>query len=148
MSNFSPATTSRRRARAWMRPLASLLLPASLGIASLGLSVSTARAEVSALPVPAWPGLPRDDLDRMTAAAARLYEGQSIGTIERWRSPDSKNAGEVKLTHSFEAHGMQCRTIDYTIRFNEKRDRPDHYVLNWCKVPDDGWKIVEIPRPR
>jgi hypothetical protein len=140
MSVFSPAPTSRRLTLALM---AALLLPAALG-----LSVSPARADVSSLPVPAWPGLPKDDLDRMTAAAGRLYEGQSIGTIERWRSPDSKNAGEVRLTHSFEAHGMQCRTIDYTIRFNEKRDAPDHYVLNWCKVPDDGWKIVEIPTPR
>ena len=114
----------------------------------MGFRPTPARADVSAFPVPAWPGLPKDDFDRMSAAAERLYEGQSIGTIERWRSPDSKNAGEVKLTRSFQANGMQCRTIDYVIRFNEKRDRPDHYVLTWCKLPDDGWKIVELPRPR
>jgi hypothetical protein len=143
MSDFGPATNSRRRALALMLPLAALLLPVGLG-----LSVEPARADVSAFPVPAWPGLPKDDFDRMTAAAERLYEGQSIGTIERWRSPDSKNAGEVKLTHSFEAHGMPCRTIDYVIRFNEKRARPDHYVLTWCKLPNDGWKIVELPPAR
>ena len=107
-----------------------------------------ARADISALPIPAWPGLPQDDVNRMTAAAARLYEGRSIGTIERWRSPDSKNAGEVKLTRSFATHGMPCRTVDYTIRFNEQRNQLDHYVLTWCKVGDEGWKIVEIPTPR
>ena len=60
----------------------------------------------SIVPEIAWPGLPQDDLERMEAAAARLYEGRSIGTIERWRSPDTKNAGEVKLLRSFDSHGM------------------------------------------
>ena len=54
----------------------------------------------------------------------------------------------MKLTHSFDSHGMPCRTIDYTIRFNELRNAPDHYVLTWCKVGNEGWKIVEIPPPR
>lgn len=122
------------------------LAPAALALLLLPLGV--ARADLSSLPIPAWPGLPPDDVNRMTAAAARLYEGHSIGTVERWRNPDSKNAGEVKLTHSFEANGMPCRTIDYTIRFNEQRNSPDHYVLTWCKVGAEGWKIVEIPPPR
>src|SRR5262249_9108158 len=34
----------------------------------------------------------QDDIDRMEAAAARLYEGRSIGTIERWRNPDTKTS--------------------------------------------------------
>ena len=61
MSEFGPATKSRRRALALMLPLAALLLPVSLG-----LSAKTARADVSAFPVPAWPGLPKDDFDRMS----------------------------------------------------------------------------------
>ncbi|HEY0182240.1 MAG TPA: hypothetical protein VGC09_05475 [Rhodopila sp.] len=96
----------------------------------------------------AWPGLTQDDIDRMHAAASRLYEGRSIGTIERWRSPDSKDAGEVKLIKSFKAHNMPCSRLDYTIRFNVVRDRPDHYVINWCKVPEGDWKIVEVVAPR
>ena len=96
----------------------------------------------------AWPGLPQDDLDRMEAAAARLYEDRSVGTIERWRSPDTRNAGEVKLMRSFDSHGMPCRTLDYTIRFEEQKDRPSHYVLNWCKLPEGTWKIVELARQR
>jgi surface antigen len=95
-----------------------------------------------------WPGLSQDDLERMGAAAQRLYEGGSIGTVERWRNPDTKNAGEVKLTRSFEAQGMPCRTLDYTIRFDAARTKPKSYVLSWCKVPNDDWKIVELPRQR
>ncbi len=96
----------------------------------------------------AWPGLTRDDSDRMHAAGARLYEGRSIGTVERWRSPESKDAGEVKLVRSFNTHGMPCRTLDYTIRFESVRDKPTHYVINWCKVEGGEWKIVEVPAPR
>jgi surface antigen len=95
-----------------------------------------------------WPGLTQDDIERMNAAGARLYEGRSIGTVERWRSPDSKDAGEVKLIRSFNSHGMPCRTLDHTIRFETQRDSPSHYIINWCKIPDDGWKIVEVAPPR
>jgi surface antigen len=94
----------------------------------------------------AWPGMTQDDIDRMQAAAARLYEGRSIGSVERWFSPDTKNAGEVKLVRSFTAKGMPCREVDYVIRFQTARDNLTHYVANWCKIPDGEWKIVEIPR--
>ena len=115
------------------------------------LAVSASNpALAQPIPVPtlAWPGLSQDDLDRMHAAAARLYEGRSIGTVERWRSPDSGDAGEVKLIRSFDSHGMPCRTIDYAIRFAGTIGGPDHYILNWCRVADDTWKIVELARPR
>jgi surface antigen len=109
---------------------------------------SSGAVEFATGPSLAWPGLSQDDVDRMQAAAARLYEGRSIGTVERWRSPDSKDAGEVKLIRSFESHGMPCRTIDYTIRFESRRNSPNHYVLNWCRVEEGSWKLVELPRPR
>jgi len=94
-----------------------------------------------------WPGMNQDEVNRMQAAAARLYEGRSIGTIERWRNPDTKAAGEVKLVRSFDAYGMPCRTLDYTVRFESARNSPNHYVVNWCKVQGDrgaDWKIVEL----
>jgi len=77
----------------------------------------------------AWPGRTQDDVDRMHAAAARLYAGRSIGTVERWRSPDSKDAGEVKLVQSFTAHAMPCRTLDYTIRGYTRQTQPLCYKL-------------------
>ena len=119
----------------------------------VGLILSLEANPSSAQPIPflvpdlAWPGLSKDDIDRMHSAAARLYEGRSIGTVERWRSPDSRNAGEVKLTHSFVSHSMPCRTLDYTVRFESAKDSPNHYVVNWCKIPSGEWKIVELARP-
>ncbi len=95
-----------------------------------------------------WPGLSPDDIARMHAAGARLYEGRSIGTIERWRSPESKNAGEVRLVRSFNEHAMPCRTLSYDIRFEAARDKPSRYVVNWCKVESGERKIVELPPPR
>jgi surface antigen len=95
-----------------------------------------------------WPGLSQDDLNRMQAAGERLYEGTSIGTVERWRNPDTQNAGEVKLTRSFQSQGMPCRTLDYTVRFVSAPTKPSRYVTNWCKIASGEWKIVELPRPR
>jgi surface antigen len=110
------------------------------------LASNVALAQPVPSPVVAWPGLSPGDIERMHAAAARLYEGRSIGTVERWRNPDSKDAGEVKLVRSFETHGMPCRTIDYTVRYQVNQNGLDHYVVNWCMVSAGTWKIVELGR--
>ncbi len=95
----------------------------------------------------AWPGLTRGDVARIHAAAARLYEGRPIGTIERWRNPHSKNAGEIKLVRNFTARGLPCRTLDYTTRFNVDRTKLSHATVNWCMVQPGDWKIVELDPP-
>jgi hypothetical protein len=95
----------------------------------------------------AWPDLTQDDLNRMHAAAARLFEGQSIGAVERWSNPASNDAGQVKLIRAFDANGMPCRTIDYTLIFQGGGNSPDHYVLSWCRIPGGVWKIVALPPP-
>jgi surface antigen len=85
----------------------------------------------------------------MHAAAAKLYEGRPVGAVETWATPDGTMSGQVKLLHSFDSFNMPCRTIDYTIRFQGMLNSPipDHYVLNWCRVPAGVWKIVQIPSP-
>jgi hypothetical protein len=130
-----------------------LLRNYGVGIATgLLLTLASQTSVSQRLPPPpnqlAWPGLTPDDVDRMSTAAARLYEGRSIGTVERWRNPDTKDAGEVKLVRIFEANGMPCRTLDYLIRFEAARNTPKHFVSTWCRVPDDDWKIVELPLSR
>ena len=95
----------------------------------------------------AWPGLTRGDIERMHAAAARLYDGRSIGTVEQWRNAHSKNAGEVKLTRTFTARGMPCRTLVYTTQFNVDRTRLSSATINWCMVQKGEWKIVELLPP-
>jgi surface antigen len=114
---------------------------------SVAAQVSLAQTLLPQMGDVLWPGLTQDDIDRMHAAGARLYEDRSIGNVERWRSPDTKDAGEVKLTRSFTARGMPCRSLEYTVRFDNVRDNPSHYVLNWCKTESGEWKIVELPHP-
>lgn len=136
-----------------MGPLAAFLGKRALGAATGLLLVSAAGVSWAQPLMPLmgnvfWPGLSQDDLERMGAAAARLYEGGSIGTVERWRSPDSNNAGEVKLLRSFTSSDMPCRTLQYTVRFAKVGHKLSQYVVNWCKIPSGEWKIVELPRSR
>ncbi len=133
-----------------INPLRRTYIAAAVLVALFAPVSNPALPQPFPLPVPSigWPGVPPDDVARMHAAAARLYEGSSIGTVERWRNPDTKDAGEVQLIRSFSEKGMPCRAIRYTIRYQANRTRLEHYVVNWCHVPGDDWKIVELPRPR
>jgi surface antigen len=129
---------------AFLRKRAAVAAVLPLAVAA---QVSLAQTMLPQMGDVLWPGLTQDDIDRMHAAGTRLYEGGSIGNVERWRSPDTKNAGEVKLARSFTTRGMPCRTLEYTVRFDKVRDSPSRYVLNWCKTESGEWKIVELPRP-
>jgi surface antigen len=93
-----------------------------------------------------YPRLNNEDITRMQAAAARLYEGRSIGTVERWRNPDSGNAGSVKLIGSSTVKGLPCRRLEYSVRLQQRAQSPSTYSLNWCKTEAGEWKIVEQPR--
>ena len=112
----------------------------NLTIAALAAFVTLAPSMIAAQPVfvPSFslPGLTQDDITRMHAAAARLYEGQSrpVGSSERWRSADTNEAGEVKLVRRFNVNGIPCRTIDYVIQVAGTEDGKEHFVLNWCQL--------------
>jgi surface antigen len=117
-------------------------------VAALALCAGPAAAQL--MPMmrnPAWPGLSSDDIDRMHAAELRLFEGHSIGTIERWRNPDTGNAGEVELVREYEAKGLPCRSLSYIVRFAENARAQGHYALNWCRLPSGDWKIVTSEPP-
>jgi len=114
-----------------------LLLPGSMAGAA---AVQIAQVYLPPLP---WSGLSQDDLNRMHAAAARLYEGRSIGTVERWRNPDSKDAGTVTLLRRFEAKGMPCAQVEYKILLAATQEQR-HYTLDWCKISNAEWKIVDF----
>lgn len=90
------------------------------------------------------PALTQDDVTRLQAAVARLNEGRSIGSVERWRSESSKDAGEVALTRRFIAKGMTCHTIHSLVRFHSQPGAPRSFVFNWCRQRDGAWKIVEL----
>jgi len=90
-----------------------------------------------------YPQLSREDVDRVEAAAARLYTGTGIGDMERWRNPVTGDSGSVKLIASTEVKGQPCRKLQYTVRLEQKNQELNSYVLNWCKTPSGEWKIVE-----
>jgi hypothetical protein len=136
-----------------MQPLNLLRRTCLATVALVALSApgsKPARPQPLPLPVPGigWPGVSSDDVARMHAAAAQLYESESrpIGAVERWHNPDTKDAGEVQLIRSFSERGIPCRAVRYTIRYEGSQNRVDHYLVNWCHIQGAGWKIVEFPR--
>jgi surface antigen len=106
--------------------------------------ISSAAAAPPPLLGLTWPGLTREDIEGMDAASQQVLQLTSGNPVAQWQNPASHHAGVVRLIRSFDAHGMPCRTIDYTIRFEELGDSPDHYVVNWCRLRDGEWKIVEL----
>ena len=91
-----------------------------------------------------WPGLTREDVEGMDSASQKVLQEASDHAVVQWENPDSNRAGVVRLVRSYEAHCMSCRVLDYTIRFEETGNQPDHYAVNWCRLPDGEWKIVEL----
>lgn len=117
-------------------------------VAGLALCAVPAAAQlVPLLQGRAWPGLSAEDVNRLHTAELRLFEDRSIGSIERWRNPDTGNAGKVELVRKYEAKGIPCRGVRYTLRFTEKATTPDNYVLNWCRQQSGDWKIVPSGPP-
>ncbi len=126
------------------RPFARFALITGLaGLPILAIPDMAGAQIVPGFPPQHAPTIDQQSLDRMGAAAARLYEGRSIGTVERWRNPDTGDAGSVKLMAKPVLKGMPCRRIAYTTR-PENADRPQaHYTLTWCKTASGEWKIVD-----
>jgi hypothetical protein len=123
-------------------------LVVALSLMLLGVVCSPSVAQIT----PFSPGgagsglrLSKDDIERMHNAASRLYEGRSIGTVERWRNPQTGNAGSVKLIRDLTIKGMPCRRMIYTIRQADDPTRPSNFTVTWCKVSDE-WKLYE-PAP-
>ncbi len=97
------------------------------------------------------PALDDESLERLHAATARLYDGRSIGNVERWRNPDTGDAGSVKLLGKSTLKGMPCRRMAYMIQPKHASTSPEHmqnYVMTWCKTASGDWKIAENARPQ
>ena len=122
-----------------------LLVPAWLA-ALPGLLPLPAAAQVLLPPVQSrsWVGLTPQDIDLVHQAETRFFQDQAIGTVERWRNPQSGNAGEVTLARTYESKGAPCHSLSYTLRFAKPSSMPDKYTLDWCQQPDGAWKIVSL----
>jgi surface antigen len=108
-----------------------------------GASSAIAQVPQGLPPGMIWPSLTTSDFDQMHAAAALLYQGRPVGAKERWRNPETHNAGSITLTRDFDMKGMTCRSMEYRIRFGQPSKQHDHYAIDWCAVPDGSWKIVD-----
>jgi len=131
---------------AFKRVAAGVLTVAVLA-AGGALVAPAARAQINPFTTRPVAGLEKDDIDRLGRAAERLYSGRSIGTVERWRSPDTGNSGSVKLLRVFTGKGMPCRTLRYRVRLHDRQGRdPDQFVVNWCRTASGEWKLLD-PAP-
>ena|ERR1700676_1040748 len=88
--------------------------------------------------------LTNSDIERMGTATQQVLQQAPGALVAQWQNPASGHAGMIRLLHNFDAHGIPCRTLDYTIRYEEAVDSLDHYIVNWCRLSDGEWKIVEL----
>ncbi len=87
-------------------------------------------------------GLNDADLQAMNAAAARLYQQDTVanGATDRWSNPRSRNSGSITVLQSFTKSDMQCRRLRYDIHLHA-RQTTRSYTVNWCKTAAGVWKL-------
>lgn len=126
-----------------VRRLAGLALTAALAVLAVG---EAARAEYPPLIFGRILSATPEDLPMLRSASAPLFEAATAGTTREWSNPQTGNSGAIKLRRIFALKGMPCRTFDYTT-WTEHHTNESRVVLDWCKVPDDGWKLVDPREP-
>lgn len=83
-----------------------------------------------------------EDLPIVREASAPLFDAAAAGTTTEWSNPRTGNSGTIKLRRIFTLKGMPCRTFDYTT-WTEHHTNEMRVVADWCKVADDGWKLID-----
>jgi hypothetical protein len=83
-----------------------------------------------------------EDVPMVREASAPLFDATAVGTTKEWSNPKTGNSGTIKLRRIFALNGMPCRTFDYTT-WTEHHSSQMRVVIDWCKVADDGWKLVD-----
>jgi surface antigen len=127
-----PPALPQRRGKLLLAAILLAAAPAALSAQILVPPLSASKDRLS-----------EDDMNRMGAAAARLSQGRSIGTVERWRNPDTRNAGSVKLVRQFQTRNMPCWRMEYAIHFGGANAESHQYLVNWCKTPEGTWKLLD-----
>jgi len=87
-------------------------------------------------------GLNSADMREMNAAAARLYEQDTVadGATAQWSNPRSGNSGSITVVQNFTKADMQCRKLRYNIHLRARRGTRS-YTVNWCKTASGVWKL-------
>lgn len=152
VADDSVATTRLARSF-WERNsmVSGISMPGRVWVATAALLLALAAPAASQNFAPllqgVYPQLTTADVDRMGAAAERLYTGTAIGTVERWRNPDNGNSGTVALVGTPEFRGQPCRRLEYTARIAQRNQELTTHTLTWCRTEAGEWKIAEnVPR--
>jgi hypothetical protein len=64
-----------------------------------------------------------------------------IGTSTSWRNQQTGSNGTIRVTKTFHQDGMLCHTLSYET-IPAATPPANTTVLNWCKTPDNQWKIL------
>jgi len=123
---------------------AKLAMAASVVVLALG---NAARAEY---PPPLIFGhivsAAADDLPSILAASAPLFDAAKAGKTGEWSNQETGNSGTVTLRRIFALKDIPCRTFDYAT-WTEHHSNETRVVVDWCKLTDNGWKLVDPREP-
>ena len=75
-------------------------------------------------------------------ASAPLFDATAASTTREWSDPETGNSGTIRLQRIFTLNGMPCRTFDYTT-WTGRHTNATRVVIDWCKVANNGWKLVD-----
>ena len=64
-----------------------------------------------------------------------------IGVSTSWRNQQTGSNGTIHVTKTFHRDGMLCHTLSYET-IPAATPPANTTVLNWCKTPDNQWKIL------
>ncbi|HXT82361.1 MAG TPA: hypothetical protein VN702_22555 [Acetobacteraceae bacterium] len=91
--------------------------------------------------------LSQSDLAMMNAAAERVYTAKPPveGASQTWSNPATGAFGKVTLLHAYRGkyrgENYDCRKVQYDVTIKGQY-KPGEYVVNWCDVLSEGWKIA------
>lgn len=86
--------------------------------------------------------LSRADLDIIHSTVDAEVHGKAVGATASWKNPATKNYGSIKLLKKYTLNGRPCETVEYTLATTRMPVRPEHYVLNSCRLPDGQWRVI------
>ena len=64
-----------------------------------------------------------------------------IGASTSWQNQQTGSNGTIHVTKTFRRDSMMCHTLSYET-IPAATPPANTTVLNWCKTPDNQWKIL------
>jgi len=87
--------------------------------------------------------LNNEDFSLLVDAANGLLKTSPlrIGASTSWKNQQTGSNGTIRATKTFHRDGMLCHTLSYET-IPAATPPANTTVLNWCKTPDNQWKIL------